>query len=216
MTVGTDVNACQFTPDELRAAADEAHSLGLPITGHAHGVAGIIAAARAGFDGIEHGTFMTPEGPCFDHEAVEAILTSGAVVSAIAGLRAGAEIPVEHRPYMEQIQSVRAQLVKAGVPLIPGPDGGISPLKPHNIMASAMLRLSEVMTNTEVLRAGTETAAAALRVADRKGKVAAGHDADLIILDADPTTHLTTILTPVAVYHRGVAVVDGDLADRRP
>ena len=56
MTAGTDVNACQFTVEELQAAADEAHSLGLPITGHAHGVAGIIAAARAEFDGIEHGT----------------------------------------------------------------------------------------------------------------------------------------------------------------
>ncbi len=206
MTAGTDVNACQFTVDELQAAADEAHSLGLPITGHAHGVAGIIAAAQAEFDGIEHGTFMTPDGPCIDHEALHAILTSGAVVSAIAGLRAGAEPPVEARQFMEQLQAVRAELVRAGVPLIPGPDGGIGPLKPHNIMASAILRFSEIMTNTEALRAGTETAAAACRVADRKGKIAAGHDADLIVLDADPTTDLRTILNPVAVYNRGVLV----------
>jgi imidazolonepropionase-like amidohydrolase len=169
-------------------------------------VAGILAAARAEFDGIEHGTFMTADGPSINNEALQAILTGGVVVSAIAGLRAGAEPPVEVKRFMEQLQAVRAELVRAGVPLIPGPDGGIGPLKPHNIMASAVLRLSEIMTNTEALRAGTETAAGACRVADRKGKIAANHDADLVVLDADPTTDIRTILNPVAVYHRGALV----------
>src|SRR5215217_1170674 len=118
----------------------------------------------------------------------------------------GPRSPPSSDPSWNSCKRVRAELVKAGVPLIPGPDGGIGPHKPHNIMASAVLRLSEIMTNTEALRAGTETAAAACRVADRKGKIAAGHDADLIVLDADPTTEIRTILKPVAVYHRGVQV----------
>ena len=59
MTAGTQLDACQFTLDELRAAADEAHRLGLPITGHAHGRAGIVAAMDAGFDCVEHATFLT-------------------------------------------------------------------------------------------------------------------------------------------------------------
>ena len=40
MTVGTDVLACQFTLDELRALVDEAHRAGLPVTAHAHAVPG--------------------------------------------------------------------------------------------------------------------------------------------------------------------------------
>jgi len=60
MTNGIAVDACQFSAEELRAAADEAHRLGLPITGHAHGRDGIVAAMEAGFDGVEHASFLTP------------------------------------------------------------------------------------------------------------------------------------------------------------
>jgi imidazolonepropionase-like amidohydrolase len=63
MTSGPDpgaLAACQFSADELRAAADEAHRQGLPITAHAHGREGIVAALEAGFDGVEHASFLTP------------------------------------------------------------------------------------------------------------------------------------------------------------
>jgi imidazolonepropionase-like amidohydrolase len=36
MSMNTDVTKCQFTVAELRAAVDEAHRRGLPITAHAH------------------------------------------------------------------------------------------------------------------------------------------------------------------------------------
>jgi imidazolonepropionase-like amidohydrolase len=46
--------AGQFSSEELRAAADEAHRQQLPITAHAHGRDGIVATLQAGFDGVEH------------------------------------------------------------------------------------------------------------------------------------------------------------------
>ena len=36
MTPATDVRACQFTTEEVRAVVDEAHRLGLAVTAHAH------------------------------------------------------------------------------------------------------------------------------------------------------------------------------------
>ncbi len=64
MTAGTAVDACQFSVGELRAAADEAHRRGLPITGHAHGRDGIVAAVEAGFDGVEHASFLSRTMSC--------------------------------------------------------------------------------------------------------------------------------------------------------
>ncbi len=46
-----------FSNDELVSIADTAHSLGLKVMAHAHGERGIEAAAAAGIDSIEHGTF---------------------------------------------------------------------------------------------------------------------------------------------------------------
>ena len=46
-----------FTDEEMRAIVITAHSLGLKVAAHAHGARGIEAAARAGVDSIEHGTF---------------------------------------------------------------------------------------------------------------------------------------------------------------
>ena len=53
--------AQQYSIEELRAAADEAHRHGLRIAAHAHGTEGIIASSEAGIDSIEHNSMMTDE-----------------------------------------------------------------------------------------------------------------------------------------------------------
>ena len=50
-----------YTDEELKTFADEAHRLGRPIAGHAIGWDGIDAALRAGFNTIEHGDGLTPD-----------------------------------------------------------------------------------------------------------------------------------------------------------
>src|SRR5438132_9269445 len=53
--------AQQYSDDELRAIADEAHRAGLKVAAHAHGEDGIRAAIEAGIDCIEHGSLMSDE-----------------------------------------------------------------------------------------------------------------------------------------------------------
>src|SRR5262249_34400940 len=52
MTAGTEVLACQYTVEELRTVADEAHARGLAVTAHAHGLPAVVHAMDAGVDGI--------------------------------------------------------------------------------------------------------------------------------------------------------------------
>ncbi|NNE49063.1 MAG: amidohydrolase family protein, partial [Altererythrobacter sp.] len=47
-----------FTDAEMRAIVETAESLGLKVAAHAHGARGIEAAARAGVQTIEHGTYI--------------------------------------------------------------------------------------------------------------------------------------------------------------
>jgi imidazolonepropionase-like amidohydrolase len=51
LTEGTDVNAAQFSPAELRFLVSEAHRHGLPVTAHAHALDAVVDAVAAGVDG---------------------------------------------------------------------------------------------------------------------------------------------------------------------
>jgi hypothetical protein len=62
MTPGSRQDLVQFPPEVLRAAVDEAHRVGLPVTAHAHAVAAIADAVAAGVDGLEHVSFWTEDG----------------------------------------------------------------------------------------------------------------------------------------------------------
>ena len=87
MTPGTDIAACQFTLDELRAVVDEAHRLGLPVTAHAHTLAAVEQAIEAGADGIEHCTCVTADSMDFSHDlwTGSASTTSPCVPRSAAG-----------------------------------------------------------------------------------------------------------------------------------
>src|SRR5947209_4760946 len=58
LSKGDSPGAPQFTPEELKAAADEAHMAGRKIAAHAHGTQGIKNAILAGIDSIEHASLI--------------------------------------------------------------------------------------------------------------------------------------------------------------
>ena len=61
MSINTDVNAKQFTYEEMKAIVDEAHNHGMKVAAHAHGLEGIETALLAGVDSIEHSSFINEE-----------------------------------------------------------------------------------------------------------------------------------------------------------
>ena len=125
MTPGTDPTTCQFSLAALEAAADEAHRQGLMITGHAHGAAGILAAVEAGFDGIEHASFATPDGPTADPAVIEQLAASNITVTVLAGLKAGTVIPEPVARHIEMSQHVRSHT--AAFPTVPDLPSGAVP-----------------------------------------------------------------------------------------
>src|SRR5260370_21541391 len=54
MTPGEEPGASQFTLDEMRAAAEEAHKVGRKMAAHAHGSAGILTPAARGSGNQQH------------------------------------------------------------------------------------------------------------------------------------------------------------------
>ena len=58
---GDDPKAQTMTDEEIKAAIDTAHSLGLKVAAHAHSKGAIDNTVRLGVDSIEHGTYADQE-----------------------------------------------------------------------------------------------------------------------------------------------------------
>jgi imidazolonepropionase-like amidohydrolase len=96
------------------------------------------------------------------------------------------------------------RLHRAGARIVPGTDAGISPAKPHDVLPYGIVQLAGLgMTSPEALRAATALAAEACGVADRKGRLRAGYDADLVAVAGDPLTALSAIHEVRAVFRAG-------------
>lgn len=205
LTRGTHSHLRQYTVPELRAAADEAHRLGLPITGHAHAGAAIANVAAAGFDTIEHCSFMTATGARARPEVVDALRRAEVVVSASLGFHPDVPPPPHLAARIEAVMEVYRQVLASGVRFMCGSDAGIGPRKPHDALRYATSDLVNTLGVPPVaaLRAVTSVPAEACGLGDRKGRLAPGYDADILAVAGDPLTDPGALLDPAAVFRAG-------------
>ncbi len=206
LTPGSAQHQPQFSVEELRAAVEETHRHGLPITAHAHATQGIINAVSAGVDGIEHASFWSEEGVDDPADVIELLVTSGVVVGATVGFVAspGAAPPPAVLKRMPMVIANMQRLRQAGVRMAAGTDAGIGPTKPHDALRSAVLQLNHLgMSPTEVLRTITSVGAAVCGLAATKGRIAPGYDADILVIDGDPITDPEAIHRIKTVYRAG-------------
>jgi len=211
MTVGTDVLACQFTLDELRAVVDEAHAVGLAVTAHAHALPAVEQCVSAGVDGIEHCSCLTATGMEIPPALAERLAAAGTLVCPTLGNAPGTEPPPRVKVILERLGLTLEhrlahveRLYRAGVTLVSGADSGISPGKPHGTLPEAVIELPACGVPTDVALASTTSLAAkACGIADRTGRLRAGMDADLLIVDGDPLREITALRGVRTVVSRG-------------
>jgi imidazolonepropionase-like amidohydrolase len=208
LTVGTTPYLPSFGVAELRAAADEAHAAGLPITAHAHGTPGIVNAIEAGFDMIEHCSFMSEEGATADDAVIAMLVQRNVTVVSTLGAQPGFPARPRIEALMPQLVEVFRRIREAGVTLVCASDSGINPAKPHDTLpwAAEMFVNTNGATPLQALRAMTSIAARACRVDDRKGRVAPGYDADLFAVQGNPLEDILALTRPAAVFRLGVRV----------
>jgi imidazolonepropionase-like amidohydrolase len=214
MSPGTDVLACQFTLDELRAVVDEAHALGLPVTAHAHPLAAVEACAAAGVDGIEHCSCAIEGGFAVPPALAGRLVAAGTDVCPTLGRAPGVPAPPQVVAMMartgmtwERRLAEVSALLRAGIPMVSGTDGGISPAKPHGILAEAVIDLAVCgAPAVESLASATSAAARACGLGDRTGRLSAGRDADLIAVPGDPLADVTALRDVRLVVSRGRVV----------
>jgi imidazolonepropionase-like amidohydrolase len=211
LTPGTRQECAQFDPGVLRAAVEEAHRHGLPVTAHAHGTPAIADALAAGVDGMEHVSFWSADGVDEPDELLRAIADRQIVVGATIGMVPvpGMTPPPAVLKRLPKILQNYRRLLELGARFVAGTDAGIGLPKPHGVLAFAPQVLRDLgVQPAESLRTVTSAAADVCGLAHRKGRIAPGYDADLLVTDGDPLADATALQRVRAVWARGVQVPD--------
>jgi imidazolonepropionase-like amidohydrolase len=192
--------------NDLKVAAIAARRRGLRVAAHAYTDEGIRASVLAGASTIEHGAFATEESLRLMRERGTCLVPT---LSAYDEPSPDAVV----RARAEEMRSATVRAVRnartLGVPVIPGTDTPYGP-GGHGVGAELLALAKAGLSPDEVLRAATSQAAACLGIAERTGRVTAGLEADLLVLDGDPRSDLSLLGRPRMV------ILGGRLVRRLP
>jgi len=199
-----------MTFEEMHAVVATAHNHKLKVTGHCRATQGIKNALRAGYDTIEHGTFM-------DNEAMDLLLERNTpVIPALyfekASVQRGPEFGLPqavidgHQETLEGGAESARQILRAGGRLGMGGDYGFG-WNPHGDYARELVFfVKDVgLTPLEVIKCATKTGADIMGRGDEFGTLEKGKLADVLVVDGDPLKDIS-VLTERAKF---LAVMQG-------
>lgn len=179
-----------MTFEEMHAVVQTAHNHGLKVTGHCRATEGIKNALRAGYDAIEHGTFM-------DDEALDLLLERDVpVVPALyfeyASVVRGPEIGMPqavidgHQETLEGGAESARRILAAGGRLGMGGDYGFA-WNPHGDYARELAFFVDYvgLKPLDVITCATRTGAEIMGRGAEFGTLSQGKLADLLIVDGD-------------------------------
>ncbi len=207
LTPGIGATFAAFTPEELTAAIEEAHSRDRGVAAHAIGADGILQAVLAGVDTVEHCVQVTPR---IAKEMAARGTFRGPTISALMGIagnegRAPAYAVAKAQALVEEAKAGHARSIRAGVRHICSTDAG-TPFNPHGNAPNEVIAMIEWgMAPLAAMVAATANGAEALRMSD-VGRIAPGMRADLVLYDADPVEDPTCLREARAVWKDGARV----------
>jgi imidazolonepropionase-like amidohydrolase len=179
-----------MTFEEMHAVVRTAHNHSMKVTGHCRATEGIKNALRAGYDTLEHATFM-------DGEALEMLLERNTpVVPALqferASIERGPEVGMPqavidgHKETLEGGAESARKILKAGGRLGMGGDYGFA-WNPHGTYARELTFFVEYVgfSPLETITCATRTGAEIMGRGAEFGTLEPGKLADVLVVDGD-------------------------------
>ena len=224
-TLTSDPYRASYSVAELNSIVNEAHNRGRSVLAHCRCTDAINSALDAGVDAILHCSFYDNDGSYrFDQMTADRLAASEIWLNPTMNLGRANLVRLtqimEERPLTpdEQVRLERSTesgensmdqfstLIKAGVKLVGGSDCGWSNY-PFGDFQGEMLALhSAGLSPLEAIYAGTRSPAAALGIEDSIGTVEPGKEADLLVVNGDPSQDLERLRDVAAVFKGGVRV----------
>jgi|APFre7841882724_1041349.scaffolds.fasta_scaffold34622_2 imidazolonepropionase-like amidohydrolase len=197
ITQGVEPGSPQFTLEELKAGAEEAHKAGRKIAAHAQGNEGIKNSLSAGFDTIEHGIFLDDEaiGLLLEKKATLVPTLSAPFNIMEKGEKSG--IPAFIIEKTRKVKDAHVDSIKkaykAGVTIASGADAG-TPFNGHGENLRELELLVRIgLSPMEAIVSATRVASETLGLGSRLGTIEPGKLADLIVVEGDPVKDIAVL-----------------------
>ncbi len=187
-----------MTFEEMHACVATAHNHGLKVTGHCRATEGIKNALKAGYDTLEHGTFM-------DDEALDMLLERDTpVVPALqfehASIVRGPEFGMSqrvidgHKETLEGGAESARRILRAGGRLGMGGDYGFA-WNPHGTYARELTFFVRYVgfSPLETITCATRTGAEIMGRVDEIGTLEPGKLADVLVVDGDVLADISVL-----------------------
>jgi imidazolonepropionase-like amidohydrolase len=189
LTHGSNPKSIEFTPEELRAAVEEAANFGMKVAAHAHAAEGIKNAIRAGVASVEHATLIDDEGIALAKQHgtyLDMDIYDEECIQSDPGTPADF---LQHDADLAEAQRRNfTKAVHAGVKMTFGTDAGVCP---HGINARQFAFMVKYgMTPMQAIQAATVNAADLIGHSELFGSVTAGKSADIIAVSGDPLANI--------------------------
>ena len=207
----TDPRKPFFTEAELTALVAAAAARGVPVAAHAHGDRGGRAAVAAGVRSVEHGTYLRAETLRLMSERGTFLVPTIAVVSDLTvpgGDYNDPVLQVRGRHMLPRVRETAAAAHAAGVPIVAATDTGYGPQSVLRLSHELIELVGTGMSEIEAIRAATTVAAELLGIEERTGRVAAGFEADLLVLDRNPLEDIGQYQDVLFVMSDGIVALD--------
>ena len=187
-----------MTFEEMNAVVQTAHNHGMKVTGHCRATEGIKNALRAGYDTLEHGTFM-------DDEAMDLLLERDVPVvpalyfekaSVIHGPDFGLPPAVidGHQETLDGGAESALRILRAGGRLGMGGDYGFG-WNPHGDYAKELTFFTKEVgfTPVETIMCATKTGAEIMGRGDEFGTLEVGKQGDVLVVDGDVVADISIL-----------------------
>ncbi len=187
-----------MTFEEMHAVVQTAHNHRLKVTGHCRATEGIKNALRAGYDTIEHGTFIDDEGLDLllqrDVPVVPALQFEYASVQKGPSIGMPQAVIDGHQETLDGGAESARRILAAGGRLGMGGDYGFA-WNPHGDYAKELSFFVEHvgLSPLDVIKCATKTGAEIMGRGDEFGTVEVGKLADLLVVDANVEEEISAL-----------------------
>jgi imidazolonepropionase-like amidohydrolase len=176
-----------FPADAILTAVTEAHRAGKPVFVHPNSGADVLAAARAGVDVIAH---TTPQSGPWDDKTIMAMNDAQVALTPTLTLWKSSMrhdlISTQERYIRTAIGQLQAWATAGGTVLFGTDLGAIDydPGEEYALMTEARMSFRQILASL------TTAPAERFGESQRLGRIAAGLDADLVVLKGDPSRNV--------------------------
>lgn len=198
-----------LSDEELGALVAEARRGGIPVMAHAHGDEGAAAAIRAGAHSIEHGTFISDRTLALMKEHgtfLVPTLTVHARYQETGGPQASPVVAARARAMLPRARATTVSAWRMGVKVAAGSDNRYD--DKYRLQDELAALVDAGIPPLDAIKSATALAAECLMISARTGSIGLGLEADLIVVERDPTADINALRDVLLVINSGQLVVN--------